>query len=749
MRPTGSPPVIRSRVRAGTVRWGRQTRRALAALLLLAACSGSSEDSPPDAGPTYLDCAGSDQAFVRQAYLAVLGRRPRSQAEVNVYADLMAQVRGPDQGAGPDAGGAAAGPDPREVVVRALIDSDPDGFTDRWGEHVIDALQVPRIEDQSQQTCYGSSERGADDGIADGALAAFVRDNAPGDGGDASDRTFTMLDLLRSAIHLDDLSVVYRAHLFALVSRPIPAANVPPVEAELARREDFGLIFDSAYLNRDVVCLGCHNSSGSVTYNPDPALNRHWPLPGLFETAIYGAATGIAPERAHAPFRYDGFVADPFGGGGAVRPWDWSPACGRFHPSGLAPDPAEVDGRLASLAGDRLTVFELDAALRRGFDSLAEGGLEVGEDGTIADPDAAMAYLVAASIVEGVWREVIGTPLTIANYFPRNEAARDVLAELTTSFIRNRFSLRELLVDITLTPYFNRPPAETGCEAEPYGMPPIYDPWVTTDPDAARRGNGPGDAVVPLSARVLLRAVYAALEWRRPAYYTFPEESFAIESCLELYTCREMDALCQGDGTCCEAFDAVCAGTGGPELTADEMRAFERGIGVFLKHGERGFRGLDFQARLVFEDMFGSCQNATGEPDFITRLVERAAADPEITTGDLVAALKDRLVGQARVSHEMAAGSSELAATEAITGPLAASAAAVPDLEARARALCGVLVSSPQFLLTGLTAPDSTYVPVLTPEEAGYGAVCSAVADRGLAGNLALTCGDGSLSVAR
>ena len=572
-----------------------------------------------------------------------------------------------------------------------------------------------------------------------------MRDNRPGDGGDPVDKTFTMLDLLRSALHLDDLSVVYRAHLFALVSRPIPAANVPPIEAELARREDFGLIFDSAYLNRDVVCLGCHNSSGSVTYSDDPALNRHWAMPGLFETAIYGAATGIEPERAHAAFRFDGFV-DQFGGGGAVRPWDWSPACGRFTPSGLAPDPAEVDGRLASLTGDRLTVFELDAELRKGFETLAADGLVVAADGTIADPDAAMAYLVAASIVEGVWREVIGTPLTIANYFPRNEAARDTLVQLTTSFIRNRFSLRELLVEIMLTPYFNRPPAELGCEAEPYGMPPIYDPWVTTDPDESRRGNGPGDAIVALSPRVLLRATWAALEWRRPAYYAFPEESFAVESCASLYTCREMDTLCQEEGACCEAWLVTCTADPG-EPSAEDMRAFERGVGIFLKHGERGFRGLDFQARLVFEDMFGACRNPAAEPDFIARLVESAAADPALTTGDLVAALKDRLVGEASVSHQVIAGASERAAIEAIMGPLVDSAAAVSELDARARELCGVLVSSPQFLLTGMAAPDSTYVPVLTPEEASYGAVCAAVAERGLAGNLALTCADDSLRV--
>lgn len=719
---------------------------ALALCCALAACGGDDDDGAPgdDAGPGYLACTGSDQAFVRQATLAVLGRRPRSQAEVDVYADLMAGVRALSDA---DAGASAALPDPREVAVRALLDQD--GYVDRWSEHVMDALRVPRIEDQSQSRCYGIAARGP--GVEDGALAAHVRDTAPADGGDG-DGAFTMLDLLRSALALDDLSVVYRAHLFALVSRPIPAANVPPVEAELARREDFGIVFDATYLNRDLVCLACHNSEGSVTYSDDPAINRHWPMPGLFETSVYGSSTGIAAERAHAPFRFDGFVSTTFeADDGTVSPWGWDDGCGRFMPDGLEPDPAGIDGRLASLAGDSLTVFDLDAALARGFDALAQGGLVIDDDGTIADPDAAMAYLVAATMVEGVWREVIGTPLTIANYFPRNQAARDVLVELTVEFVRNRFSLRELLVDISLTPYFNRPPPEAGCGSGAYDMPPIYDPWVTTDPDETRRGNGAGDAVVAQSPRVLLRAAYDALQWRMPYAYPFPEVDAATSFCVDLYTCRQMDDLCDTDGTCCEAYQRTCADPPGPlEPDADAMRSLERGIGIFLKHGERGFRGLDFQARLVLEDQVGACVNPGDQPDFVADLVTRAADDPSATVGDVVAALKDRLVGQARVAHQApdGASASELDAVEAIMGPLGDAAAAVLDLDARARALCGVLLSSPQFLLTGIAAPDSRYEPLLTPSAAAYDAVCQALAARELHGGLSMSCADHAVTVA-
>ena len=725
-------------------------RRALALIALLGCGGGEGNDAPPapDAGVPFTECDGTDQAFVRQATLALLGRRPRSQAEVELYADLMAEARALGQADAANDAGPPAGPslDPRELVARALLD-DP-GYVDRWTEHVMDALKVPRIEDQSQRTCYGASARAADRGIDDGSLAAAVRDGPARGAGDDRGR-FTLLDLLRSALHLDDLSVVYRAHLYAMITRPIPAANVPPIEAELARREDFGLLFDATYLNRDLVCLGCHNSEASVTFHPDPALNRHWPVSGLFETAIYGDAYGIATERAHAPFRFADLVVDPSGEGDAVRPWGWDRACGTFDPDGIDPDPAGVDGKLASLSGDRLTVFDLDQALARGFASLADRGLVAGDGGAIADPDAAMAYLVAATIVEGVWREVIGTPLTIANYFPRNQAARDLLAELTQGFIASRYSVRELLIDIVTSDYFNRLPPEAGCGAGPYDMPALYDPWVTSDSVPARRGNGAGDAVAALSPRVLLRAAHDALEWPRPFYYAFPEESPEIQICSETYTCREMASVCKVDGTCCEAYELECNAP--PEQPApDDLRAFERGIGIFLKHGEKGFRGLDFQARLVFEDAFGSCSNPAAPDDFVADLAARAQAG-SATIGDLVAALKDRLIGQARISHDIeSSGASELAAIEDLFGAEVSTAAVdVDDLEAKSRALCGVLLSSPLFLLSGIAAPDSAYVPILTPERASYAAICDGVAERGLSSDLILTCGDSAVSLSR
>jgi hypothetical protein len=728
----------------------RFTPLALSLLLAAAACNDDVPMVMDDAGPTddagtaFVDCEASDQAFVRNAYLAFLGHRTRSQAEVMVYADMMAEVRALGEPADADAGPVVDAPDPKAVVARAILDNP--AYVDRWASHFMDALRVARIEEQSMRTCYGDSQRD----ITDGSLATYVRDNAGSATGDGGGQ-FTMLDLLRSSLLLDDISPTYRGHLYALVSRAIPAANVPQIQAELARREDFGLVFDSAYLNRDIVCLGCHNSSGSTTFNPDPALNRHWALPGHFETSLYGDPTGTEPARAHAPFRYDGFVADIFQGNiGDSRPWDWDTSCGGFYTDGYQADPAAVDGLFGTLTGDRTTVYDLEASLQRGFDSIRANGLIVGDDGSIADPDTAFAYLVSASIVNSVWTEVIGSSLTIANYFPRNQESRDLLFDLTENFVANSFSVRELLVDIVSTPYFNRPPPEAGCD-EPYNMPPVFDPWVIGDDDPERRKNGTGDSVAALSSRALMSAAYAALEWPLPFFIAFPAEPRSIGICDQFYTCAEMDSMCAADGSCCTAHEYLCASPPGPgDPTADESRSFQRGIGVFLKNGERGFRGLDFQARLVWEDRFGACNKPRSADDFINKLATAATAD-DVLLGDAVAALKDRLVGEARVYHEPGpAGVSEIAAIQSMfTADLADPVSTVTDLEGGLRELCGVLMSSPQFLLGGLTAPDSEYIPLLTPAEFGFETICTTVAGRGLSDGLTLSCAADSVSVTR
>jgi hypothetical protein len=720
-------------------------------MLLAAACGDDGGGTAIDAGvpdaepvPTFEECADSDQAFVRSAHLALLGARAKSQAEINVYTDLMAGIRQRNaeaQETDADAGPAPAPIDPRQAIAEILVEDSR--FLDRWSEHVMDALQVPRIEDQSQQSCYGKRDRiaGGNDG---GSLAAFVRDNDPNSGGDGAGE-FTMRDLLRSSLVLDDLSPVYRAHLFALVSRPIPAANVPRVQAELARREDFGNVFDAAFLNRDLTCMVCHNHENSVTASEDPALNRHWDFPGYFEASIYGASVGIEPDRAHAPFRFDGFV------GGSSRPWDWDNSCGEFVAGGVSPDPADIDGLFASLAGNTMTVYDLESSLRAGFESIATSGLTIGADESIADPDAAFAYLVAANLVDGVWAEVIGSRLTIANHFPRNKESRDILQELTESFIANQFSLKSLLAEIVKTPYFNRLEPAAGCGATPYNIPPVFDAWSTSAENDEEKNNSVGDAVVPLSARTLLSAGYDALDWRRPFFESFPEQPSSINNCAQAFpSCSQLANACQNNFQCCYAEEYWCQfDASDNEPSTRSQRAFLRGVGVFLKNGNRGFRGLDFQARLVFEDRFGACRKVDPEDDFLDTLQALAASTPGATLGDLIAATKDRLIGQARVEHlASASGASEKESLESYFGATLDTAYSdLTNVDENLRGYCGVLLSTPQFLLSGLAAPDSRYESILTPEAHQYESVCAGITLPTSLANLTLQCTAGSLEL--
>lgn len=698
----------------------------IAAALAPQGCSCGNDSDLTDGGmdnPTFDQCDADPEAFAQHAFLALDGHRARSQGEIDVYADIFKQAKDLD----PD----GTGPDPRELVARAIMNR-PE-FAERWIDVFMDALHVQRTDIQSEVDCWNTAARAT----VSPALATAVRDQMATQSGDGGG-SWTMLDLARSAIALDDLTPVYRAQLFSMVAHPIPAANVPDIEAELARREDFGSTFDASYLHRDVVCLGCHTSETSVTDSDEPELDRHWPTPGAPERAVYGNPMGVSSERAHTAFRVDRFVVM----NGSQRPWGWTNACGRFAtPANIGDDIAGIDGKLASVVGTRTTVYTLEQALARGFAALR--GVGVAEDETIADPDTALAWLVTLKMTEDVWRAATGTQLTIANYFPRNQAARDLLYSLANTYAKSGFSLKALLVAVVTSDYFARLAPDAGCGASPYTYPNVFDPWVIADADETRRHNGPGDAVTAIDARTLMGALSFAMEWTtQPGGNRFPDFG---EGCTGTgsSTCQQLNANCQQFQACCTTYQVACQ-MGGVFPSVEVP--FQQSVGTFMRNSERGFRGLDFQARLAWEDRYGACARPSWVPnDFIDGLVGRGAANPSTTVGDVISALKDRLINEPTIDP-----GAETEALAAIVGPLDASAtAATVD---GVRRVCGALVVSPQFLLQGI-AGRSGERPVLTPGNADYAAICAEVAAGGIAGHT-ITCGSGSdptltLSVAR
>ncbi|HEY5944931.1 MAG TPA: hypothetical protein VIV40_05540 [Kofleriaceae bacterium] len=682
------------------------------AILCLIAASACGSDHRPDGDDDgtndvpFTECGGDPASFARAAFLALDGHRPRSQAEVDVYVDLYNAAK-------------TAGVDPKETVARAIMER-PE-FIDRWIETYMDAMHVQRIDVQTEAKCWDHPLRTT----VDAGLATAVRGQAATTTGDGKG-AWTMADLARSAMVLDDPTPLYRAQLFSMVAHPIPAANVPAKEAELARRADFGETFDSGFLHRDVVCLGCHNSERSVTDSDDPVMDRHWPVPGLAEKAVYGVSAGIENDRAHAAFRVDGFVE------GSSKPWGWSSDCGTFSTT-VGDDIAGVDGKLASLSGKRLTVYNLEQALARGFDKLRGQLPPIGMDGAIADPDAALAWLVTLKITEDVWKRATGTSLTIANYFPRNQAASDLLYALATKFTQSGYSTKALLVAIVQSDYFNRQPAELGCGKSPYTYPAVFDPWVIADADPERRFNGPGDAVSAVDARTLVTSIAAALDWTAaPAASRFPDYGDGCED----NTCSQMQQYCSQFNSCCNSYKAACM-MGGVMPSVEVP--FERGVGMFLRNSERGFRGLDFQARLIWEDRYGACARPSWvSADFIDKLVASAVATNGATVGDIASAIKDRIIGEPAIvdSAEMTA----MAGLFGATLDMPASQVTV----AAARELCGALLGSPQFLLQGIAGRGGER-PKLTPTEVGYDAICADVATH-VVGHT-VTCSGGKLTL--
>ena len=722
------------------------------------------EGGAADNTVAWYQCQSTDQAFVRRAILGILGRHPYGQAEVNVYTDLISQVDAID---GYEPATKISAPittlrHSRQVVVDALL-ANPE-YQSNWAELYRDFVRVQRIDEQQNAACDALRVRTTD--AKD--LAAWVRDQSPLVGGDGK-AAGTFADVVFGSIELDDITPLYVESLFTLVLKTYAGANALPVALELSRRADFGAWFDGAYLNRDMVCLNCHNSEFSVTQSSDPALNRHFPVPGLFEKALFGDSTGpglvsgfSGADRLHGALRRAQFLVGPSSLSNLtqdcvaataaqisaatsvpncasgdpllycnfstelmctskanrtrrIQPWGLATACGQFvTPDQVPIDQAAVESRLGNVAGLRTSMWDIASSLRAGFNKLEVEGLGADENGEIADADKAFAYLVSMSIVEKVWKEVVGTPLTIANYFPRNAAARDTLWSLTEAFIHSGYSNKALLSAIFASPYLNMAAPETGCGNNPYGAPRIFDPWRMAEPDPTKQGNSITDSVQPISPRTQARAAYGALGWPLVAYGSvFPNVA--------------------GWGENSVTVNGVASGT--LELQ------FQTETGYFLKSSQPGFRGLDFQGRLGWEDRFATCSKLVNNtaPDVIDALVDKAKVPGVATVGDLVTVLKDRIMGEPEITDPK-----ERLQLEGLFGAsFSSDANAVPDLGGSLRKICGAMITSPQFLMLGVQPKDATSVPKATPTSASYQTLCSKVAAGPLPSKLSVTCTSG------
>lgn len=662
-------------------------------------------------------CDAGDEVWLRRTLQLLWGRPPHGAAEVGMWLDVVAEHG-------------------RDNTVRAMTYADD--YYARWGDFLLDALAVARSGDRSHGGCWGSPLLEEHTG----SLAAHI--GAHGPAGEPYPELFNAADVLQDALVADDLSAVYRVNLFTRMVRPLQGANVGKYDLERNRRTNFGEAFLETYLGRNMTCLACHNSEYSITGHDDPALDRTWEIPGLYEKAIYGNSFGIAPDEAFAVFKVDDLVTE-----GTAAPWGiYTGHCGAFVPAGEVGDFMGHEAYFVEAFGESGSVWDVEALLAVGVDALeADGGVVLDEDGYV-DGGPAFAYLVAAHLADEVWAEATGSALTIANYFPRNEQQRDLLQRFADVLAESRFSLRELLVVVTTDPYFNHGSPKTCPDAADHGLAPVFNAWSISDADPDRQGNGAGDVVHRRDARVLVRSVHDAMGWPQPNRF--------------LATTDPLNDILLGIGAPMRESEPGFEGTDLQSLLAYEA-AYGAGEspsaggasnGCVATPSFAGCASCDCEADVCGDDPyccevqwdetcvrscnreFGGCGGGLAEDnrDIIDRLLDTASVQDK-DVGAVVHALKDRLAGDGAIDDE------ERALIEAMVGvPLSTPVnEAGDDLESGLRGLAGALLVAPNFYLA-LEPPPIGAVPSLSVSRVED---CDRVHD--LLGQIGLTtsCGEG------
>ena len=626
------------------------------------------QEPPAGSGEEEL-CDAGNSSWVQQVLPLIQGRKPESRREIQLLSDMIDQL---------DANGLSG----RAIVARGLASGDR--YIDRWETFFYEQTRVNRIETKVNVPCYGVTT-----GAADGSsLAEFIRDNDPATSNFGAQST--MQDVLRSSLLLDDMSPYYRADLFARMANPLGGANVSAQDLDQMRRTNYGEIFESAYMGRKTSCLECHNSDASVTYNSDPLYNRHWAIQGHFEKAVWGEHTGRPEEEFFAAFRWNGF-ADT----GSTQPWGMSGACGSFTTSHSG-DLWNWDGYLGGALPSAPQLFDIDPKLRGGFESLALDGLMIGSDDSVP-ADQSLAYLTAATIANAVWKEALGNRLVVANNFPRNDKQREILQDLTEAFVEFSYSQQELLVEITTHPYYNQAPAASCAATSPYNLEPVFDPFSIDAADPNTRMNSVGDAVHRHSAWVLLDSAAQSLWWDRPQRFGPASSNFPQPNSLD----------------------------------------FLESQGVFVKDAIPGFNGVDFYGMLFWEqemaagnDPFlnGACtgplSGGCAPTDFINALMSTAQSTSEATAKDVVIAVKDRLLGVPSISDV------ELPFVEDLVGVSLSApilSLEINTFEVGVRRYAGLLLNTPQYMLSGVALVDESAEPLLVVDGTSLLQLCEAL----------------------
>lgn len=667
------------------------------------------EPPPPEAEL----CDAGDEAWVKRAIPFIQGRKPESIREVRLLVSAIEQLE-------------EAGLDGRRLVARALAHGDV--YLDRWRNYYYEQLRIHRRGDQRNSECYADLTA-----LAGGPeLAEAIRNSRADDA--PTYQNFTMADVVLSSLRLDDITPAYSADLFARMGASITGGNVTREELEVTNRAYYGKLFEAQYLGRTTECLQCHTTGWSTTDFSDEAADRHWPVyeGNYFELAAYGDFDMEHPldePDVHAIFRLAGFVDYSWCGTGnlacnpgaavGVQPYGLDFNCGLYRTDAYDDPFVGLDDEVSYFAGPfpegpLANLFDLEPRLRAGLDALASSGVQA-NDGTLDDPNVGLAFLFAMNQANEMWKEGMGYSLTVANRFPRNPAQRDVLAGITEAFFNSNYSVRTLVTEVAVHPYFNQAPPDSCGASTPYHLPAIFDPFTKSATDPQERGNGVGDMLHRYSGWVLLQSAMRSMWWDLPEQfgpttaYAFlvgyvADNPLAPPNANPHYPVGQQGAY------------ALCgAGFFEPCTDAPNNYDFMRDLGIYINSSEGGFNGVDFNGLLHWEQELGSgldpqmggpCTGPLGQgcaaDDFASELVDAALAQPGTLMWDVAVALKDRLIAEPEIYSD-----AEIGVIEGIMG--ASLDDTVADVGQAAaltgvRRYAGVLLNTPQFMLDGVVS---------------------------------------------
>ena len=745
--------------------------------------------------PVPLSDDNGHRAFVKQLLPKLLGRKPRGMLEVNLLADI-AELHG------------------REALVRTLMESPQ--FSEHWTALLVDHLKVRRDDLPASCFNEGMFTPGLSFGGKSVPIAEFILNNDfssnyPGEFNlfdviESSISIDNLMPIFRSYLFVlsahprpnddeaivrkrlgDEFNAVYlnrNKDCIGCHNTTYSTTGIGDRTHPLYRNLDIALFDPDGGLtpetinNNDYIdnCSSCHQTDGkgNDTYpgilgasavDIQFAINQYAAMQFLSslssETIVnIESALAIGPfsgsnlvetnAKNEALFRTDFFELEtPELGWG---PWGMTTDCASI--SGVVTQGA-IDGFFAGAHGNYASVQEMDSQFASGFEQLKNqfDVLPSLDYNDVLDGNLAYAYRTAATITENVWEQLMGERLSIVNQYPRNAYQRNLLAYLTEEqFVANDWSLKELILSITTSRFFNRRAPLNSLANDPYELQALFDPFVDEEaclvnydededrpigpndtitagsrithsnprgvaPNSSRKRlpvkitsnepcqyNGQGDIVHRFSPRTLLNSVAAALAWPKPKIKpnnSYPKQSFTLA------------------------------------------------IGQQWSDEEPGNKEVNFQALLHWDDAYGAC--SAKQNDWISRLIPaidiyNAENTSQLTLQDVVITMKDWLIQEpgfggmqppsqqgGKYIASNTVQKSEYALVKDFFGQNLNSPVDSSISEEKLRELCGVYLKTPQFMMAGIVRNDAYTVPKLrvcnTPD-CSYKQMCQNLSGR-------------------